>query len=229
MTCHHSAQAIQNNLTQPDTGHDGFVAGGCRSEPSKWFLANRAWFEDTRLEGVCNHSSKAHMPSDLARYLFISAYGEVHGASPKLRHFPVGLLPAHENIARAMKNHMFCDRFRVQIGNEPSTTVLSHIAKDGNYYIHPEPSQCRSLTVREAARLQTFPDNYYFEGPKTEQYRQVGNAVPPLLGCQLAHVLHDILIKSGINSSEGCSSSDLALNTIPLEPDRNAAVVDLVS
>jgi DNA (cytosine-5)-methyltransferase 1 len=179
-----------------DTGHDGFVEGRCRSEPSKWFSANHAWFEDIRLEGVCNHSSRAHMRSDLARYLFISAYGKVHGTSPKLRHFPTNLLPAHENVAKAMTTNMFCDRFRVQVGEKPSTTVLSHIAKDGHYYIHPDPSQCRSLTVREAARLQTFPDNYYFEGPKTEQYRQVGNAVPPLLGRQLAHVVNDILATS---------------------------------
>jgi DNA (cytosine-5)-methyltransferase 1 len=152
-----------------------------------------SWFHDEHLGGVCQHEARSHMRSDLHRYIFASCYGNEYGYAPKLGHFPPGLLPAHKNIED--ESIPFDDRFRVQVYRSPSTTVVSHIAKDGHYYIHPDPSQCRSLTVREAARLQTFPDNYFFEGNRTEQYHQVGNAVPPFLAKQLGESVSRFLLQ----------------------------------
>jgi len=151
------------------------------------------WFVDERLAGACNHASRPHMASDLHRYLFVSCYAKVMRRSPELGDFPKPLLPKHKNVLLAHKAKYFDDRFRVQLAHRPAMTVTCHIAKDGHYYIHPDPSQCRSFTVREAARVQTFPDNYYFCGTRTAQYRQVGNAVPPLLAEQIARVVLQVL------------------------------------
>ena len=124
------------------------------------------WFLDDRLGGVLNHSTRGHIVKDLHRYLYCSCYGKSYGRSPLLGDFPHNLLPDHSNVNGSKNNIAFADRFRVQLANRPSTTITSHISKDGHYYIHYDPTQCRSLTVREAARLQTFPDNYFFCGPQ---------------------------------------------------------------
>ncbi|MXW46046.1 MAG: DNA cytosine methyltransferase [Gammaproteobacteria bacterium] len=148
---------------------------------------------DRRLSVLNGHEARSHMPSDLRRYMFAATFAEQTSRSPKLPDFPVRLWPNHKNVNRAMLGATFADRFRVQLRNNVSKTVTSHISKDGHYYIHYDPTQCRSLTVREAARLQTFPDNFKFEGPRTEQYHQVGNAVPPYLAKQIGEVIADVL------------------------------------
>lgn len=145
------------------------------------------WYVDSHLGGVIQHETRSHMRSDLHRYLFAAAYGRAKELSPKIADFPTYLLPQHDNVSSA--NVPFVDRFRVQLEDSWSSTVVAHIAKDGHYFIHPDPAQCRSLTVREAARLQTFQDNYFFAGSRTEQYTQVGNAVPPLLARKVAQVV----------------------------------------
>lgn len=151
------------------------------------------WYVDRNLGGVCNHETRSHIREDLHRYFFAAVFSRKYNKPPKLSDFPSELLPKHENVQKNSDDTIFNDRFRVQISGRPATTIVSHISKDGHYYIHYDPSQCRSLTVREAARLQTFPDNYFFEGNRTQQYHQVGNAVPPLLANKIAKIVYNVL------------------------------------
>lgn len=153
----------------------------------------RQWLENDELIALAQHSSRSHMPADLERYLFAATFGKVRTAYAGKSDFPVSLAPNH----RSWEKNIFSDRFRVQLAGRPATTVTSHISKDGHYFIHPDPAQCRSLTVREAARLQTFPDDYYFLGNRTQQYVQVGNAVPPYLARQIAQLLLGVMTESG--------------------------------
>ena len=130
------------------------------------------------------------MDTDLMRYAFAATYAQLFGRSPTgSTGFPKKLHPAHQN----WETGKFIDRFKVQVRHLPSSTVTSHLSKDGHYFIHPDASQLRSLSVREAARLQTFPDNYFFEGSMMAQFRQVGNAVPPWMAVQIAGTVHSIL------------------------------------
>ena len=147
------------------------------------------WLHDPSLTSVLHHETRGHIADDLGRYLFSSAFALAEDRAPKLSEFPYWLLPEHRN----RDTGAFADRFRTQVGGRVATTVTSHISKDGHYFIHPDPYQCRSLTVREAARLQTFPDNYFFCGPRTKQYHQVGNAVPPFLAFQIARAVRSLL------------------------------------
>lgn len=151
------------------------------------------WVRKDRMNVWLHHDARSHMASDLGRYFYSATFAQHFGRSPKgAAEFNLsGLAPAHANWATGK----FADRFRTQRKNSPSATVTSHISKDGHYFIHYDASQCRSLTVREAARLQTFPDNYYFEGNRTQKYHQVGNAVPPLLAKEIAALVHGIFTR----------------------------------
>ncbi len=150
------------------------------------------WYKDNRLGNyVINHEARGHIVGDLHRYLYYSTFAKIKGISPNSSNLPKVLWPKHKNFGSGK----FADRFRVQLANSQGTTVTCHISKDGHYFIHYDPNQCRSLTVREAARIQTFPDNYCFVGNRTQQYVQVGNAVPPFLAVQIAEVVYNLLSK----------------------------------
>lgn len=191
------------------------------------------WVHDRSLNGICQHEARSHMPSDLARYLFAACFAQSHSYSPRLDVFPPKLLPNHNNAREDRDTDVaipFKDRFRVQCAKDPATTIVSHIAKDGHYYIHYDPTQCRSLTVREAARLQTFPDNYFFAGNRTEQYTQVGNAVPPLLANKLARTVRSLLagLDRGKAQKAGIASGKKPTSSPGMISSRRQTELDLV-
>ncbi|MGI9361652.1 MAG: DNA cytosine methyltransferase [Parasphingorhabdus sp.] len=202
--CRKSVMATTATLTRKATGPVR-IAKTCPADLREWIV-------DPAISALSSHETRGHMASDLSRYLFAAIHGEVTGKSPKSGDFPDALAPDHRN----WNSGKFADRFRVQLYDNPSTTITSHISKDGHYFIHPDANQCRSLTVREAARLQTFPDNYFFKGNRTQQFVQVGNAVPPFIAKQIGEVLHSVLAE-GSRDNQSCYSNGLEL------PGKNAA------
>lgn len=104
-----------------------------------------------------------------------------------------GINIKYSDLDSRLKTHKhtdkFLDRFKALSWDSPSHTVVAHISKDGHHYIHPDTKQNRSITVREAARLQGFPDNYYFLDSRTSAFTQIGNAVPPIFSKKMADAI----------------------------------------
>lgn len=168
------------------------LANGCIAAPFKMKGRKRQALVDTHIADqrfpITQHAARPHIEQDLKIYKRVVQLWN----KTKTR-------LSYENLPSALRTHnnvsSFLDRFKVVAADLPcSHTVVAHIARDGHYYIHPDVRQNRSLSVREAARLQTFPDNYYFEGTKERQFRtaafrQIGNAVPVLLAYRIAEAL----------------------------------------
>ena len=100
-------------------------------------------------------------------------------------------LPLADRMRIGYSNDSFDDKWKRLSTDRPSWTVTSHLSKDGYMYIHP--TQSRTISVREAARLQSFPDSFRFLGSRGAQFRQIGNAVPPLLARALARNVAEML------------------------------------
>lgn len=122
------------------------------------------------------HVTRVHRPEDIEAFGYMSE-GDKYAAVPER--------------LRRYRDDIFKDKYHRMIWDEPSWTVTAHLAKDGYKYIHPD--QCRTISVREAARLQSFPDRFRFAGPRTSRFRQIGNAVPPLLGRAIAETIRQLV------------------------------------
>jgi DNA (cytosine-5)-methyltransferase 1 len=131
---------------------------------------------------VTQHTCRMNNIRDLEIYAIVINKWLLESKRLKYSELPKRLIK-HNNL------DSFLDRYKVIDPNGFSHTIVAHIAKDGHYYIYPDAKQIRSISVREAARLQSFPDNYYFEGGRTAAYKQIGNAVPPLMAQAIAKTL----------------------------------------
>jgi DNA (cytosine-5)-methyltransferase 1 len=131
---------------------------------------------------LLDHVARNHNDADKKRYQEMSknkwTFKDLINNRPELNH---------------IKQRVFDNSYVVQFWDLPARTIIAHLYKDGNQFIHPDSSQERTLTPREAARLQSFPDDFVFEGSKTQQYKQIGNAVPPLMAEAIAKSIKKVL------------------------------------
>jgi DNA (cytosine-5)-methyltransferase 1 len=182
---------IDNNWTVDDLLYDlpPIKAGGGR-KVCKYSCRKNEYLTKFQIRNgvnfVTQHIARPHNNNDLDIYRMVIERWEREG-----RRLLNSEIPKHK---RTQKNiHSFLDRFKVVAGDRLSHTLLAHIAKDGHYYIHPDKKQLRSLSIREAARIQSFPDDYFFEGSRTSIFKQIGNAVPPLMAGSIAKKIKDII------------------------------------
>ncbi|WP_212525388.1 DNA cytosine methyltransferase [Actibacterium sp. MT2.3-13A] len=166
-------------------GKGGALVTSLEKPPSRWLAESGLLSAD---RSTTWHEARPHNPRDLK--IFKKVVNEWNTRGERL---------SYNDLPETLKTHKnrssFLDRFKVVAADLPAShTVVAHIAKDGNYYIHPDNAQNRSLTPREAARLQTFPDDFYFESTsgkpsRTSAFKQIGNAVPVLLAEKISKKL----------------------------------------
>ena len=187
-TKQYKVQSIFNDLPK-------LAAGQGKDKGDKYIKGANEYLNTSHIRNgidvLTQHVSRPHTEQD--KEIYRIAIGQLkEGERLSYTSLP-SRLRTHKN------QHSFFDRFKV-VDNKAykAQTVVAHIAKDGHYYIHPDIKQNRSITIREAARLQSFPDDFYFEGVKEERnrtsaFKQIGNAVPPLMAKSIAINIKNML------------------------------------
>ncbi|MFF5994832.1 DNA cytosine methyltransferase [Lysinibacillus sp. KU-BSD001] len=133
---------------------------------------------------LTQHIARPNNDKDLTIYRLVVEAWNNENKALKYNELPQDL-KTHKN------DEIFLDRYKNVKYDTLSHTIVAHISKDGHYYIHPDIKQNRSLTVREAARIQSFPDDFYFEDSRSAAFKQIGNAVPPLMAKEIAHIIKE--------------------------------------
>ncbi len=183
--------AESNPYTVADILEDlAYLKPGDQNNITKYASDTNEYLEKSAIRNgadfVTQHVARTHNDRDLEIYKI--AIDKWLNGKERLKY---GDLP--ERLKTHKNQNSFVDRFKVVDINSYSHTVLAHIAKDGHYYIYPSTEQVRSLSVREAARIQSFPDDYYFEGGRSAAFKQIGNAVPPLMALKIAEEIKRVL------------------------------------
>lgn len=154
------------------------------TKPANDYLRNAKIRDEFQF--VTQHIARSHNERDLEIYRI--AIDKWINKNERLRYSD---LP--ERLRTHKNTESFLDRYKVIDPRGLSHTIVAHIAKDGHHYIYPDQEQVRSISVREAARIQSFPDNYYFEGGRTSAFKQIGNAVPPLMAQAIAEKIYEMI------------------------------------
>ncbi|POR25293.1 DNA (cytosine-5-)-methyltransferase, partial [Flavobacterium columnare] len=138
------------------------------------------------IDFITQHVSRFNNENDLEIYRIA-----VDKWTNEAKRLNYGELPSR--LIKHNNTKTFTNRFQVVNDKGISHTVVAHIAADGHYYIHPDIDQNRSITVREAARIQSFPDDYFFESSRTAAFKQIGNAVPVLMAEGIANKIKEMI------------------------------------
>lgn len=157
-----------------------------REQPYQNVLSNDflSWVVDSTAETIHDHITRNQNDTDTERYSVMAR-----------NHWTFEQLLTNRPDLNHPKQRVFNNSYAVQFWDMPARTIIAHLSKDGNQFIHPDPSQGRSISVREAARLQSFPDDFRFSGAMGQQFKQIGNAVPPLFAFAIAQNISKFLAK----------------------------------